>query len=479
MIMESSKKITPVLTVSSVAMIIGIIMRQVEWSSLLPQRGSQIFSSSISGYGPWWSFSPVLFVFGAIHGALLAGLGWRRFCNRLGMVFFDAILIVGLFAVSFPVRSTELMVVGRLLLGTGSGGLSAIVPAYVGEISHPKFRGRLSALFPMIMVMGVMISDVFGPFKQYDYQQPFNISFNVFCCSIIILHAIGLYFDHKSLHSSSRSFFEQHHHNIYSLNAINLLSQHNWIKAFFLPSMSCFDNCYNAFRRSSWHGLDASHNYRTDFRALFIGVGCMFFHQMCGINVMVSYMIHTIKMADIHVDPKTVFITLEIVQVIVMCIAIIIIDSRGRRILLISSAVIMCFCFASLAFCNFFKMQLNATTLNNISMICIMFFILAYSLGFGPVPWVIVGEIFSMKVKPYGVSLATAINWLMMLAGAYFPNENNTFLEIEYVFLVRFVLCLFGALFAWWFIPETKKISLTQIQLEIDANFEVISYIPV
>jgi len=137
-------------SVSSVAMIIGVIMRQVEWSSLLPQRGSQIFSSPISGDGPWWSFSPVLFVFGAIHGALLAGLGWKRFCNRLGMVFFDAILIVGLFAVSFPVRSTELMVVGRLLLGTGSGGLSAIVPAYVGEISHPKFRGIFYKLLTFV-----------------------------------------------------------------------------------------------------------------------------------------------------------------------------------------------------------------------------------------------------------------------------------------------------------------------------------------
>jgi len=82
-----------------------------------------------------------------------------------------------------------------------------------------------------------------------------------------------------------------------------------------------------------------------------------------------------------------------------MCITIIIIDSKGRRILLISSAVIMCFCFAGLAFCNIIKMQLNATTLNNISMICIMFFILAYSFGFGPVPWVIMGEIFSMKVS--------------------------------------------------------------------------------
>jgi len=67
----------------------------------------------------------------------------------------------------------------------------------------------------------------------------------------------------------------------------------------------------------------------------------------------------------------------------------------------------------------------------------------------------------------------------MMLAGVYFPYEINKFFEIEYIFLIYFFLCLFGALFAWRFIPETKKITLAQIQLEIDASFEVISYIPV
>jgi len=140
-------------SVSSVAMIIGVIMRQLEWSSLLPQTGSQIFSSPISDDGPWWSLSPVVFVVGAIHGALLAGLGWKRFCNRFGMAFFDVVLIVGLFAVSFPVKSTELMVVGRLLLGTGSGGMSAIVPAYVGEISHPKFRGIFYKLLKLLTLV--------------------------------------------------------------------------------------------------------------------------------------------------------------------------------------------------------------------------------------------------------------------------------------------------------------------------------------
>lgn len=82
-----------------------------------------------------------------------------------------------------------------------------------------------------------------------------------------------------------------------------------------------------------------------------------------------------------------------------MGVAIIIIDNKGRRILLISSAVIMFLCLTGLAFCIIIKTQLNASTFGNLSMVLIMIFILAYSLGFGPVPWVIMGEIFSMKVR--------------------------------------------------------------------------------
>jgi MFS family permease len=112
-------------------MAIGVIIRQMEWSSLIP----------ISGGGLWCSLSPIVFVAGAVIGALLSGPVWRRLDSRLGMAFFDAVLVGGLCIVTLPVTLTELMVAGRLLLGIGSGAMSAIVPAYVGEISHPKFRG--------------------------------------------------------------------------------------------------------------------------------------------------------------------------------------------------------------------------------------------------------------------------------------------------------------------------------------------------
>jgi len=82
------------------------------------------------------------------------------------------------------------------------------------------------------------------------------------------------------------------------------------------------------------------------------------------------------------------------------------------------------------------------------------------------------------KVKPYGISFATAVNWLIVLSGVCFPYEINKCLDTEYVFMVNLVLCLFSALFAWWIVPETKKKSLAQVQWDVAANFEVISYIP-
>jgi hypothetical protein len=64
-----------------------------------------------------------------------------------------------------------------------------------------------------------------------------------------------------------------------------------------------------------------------------------------------------------------------------MHVAIIIIDSKGRRMLLIYLAVIMCLCLVDLAFCIIIKMQLNATTFSDISIVLVMFFIMAYSFG--------------------------------------------------------------------------------------------------
>jgi len=111
------------------------------WPSLLPLPGSEIFVSPIVSDGSWWSLTAFLFAVGAVIGTLFAGPALKLFDKRLGMAFFDAVLNISLFAITFPIGSTAFIVAGRLIiLGIGSGALSAIVP-YIGEISQPKFQG--------------------------------------------------------------------------------------------------------------------------------------------------------------------------------------------------------------------------------------------------------------------------------------------------------------------------------------------------
>lgn len=83
-----------------------------------------------------------------------------------------------------------------------------------------------------------------------------------------------------------------------------------------------------------------------------------------------------------------------------MLVSMTVIDKIGRRTLLISSAALMCISSAGLCGCIFvtqLKVDTGITT-NMLSLIFIGNCISAYSLGFGPVPWVIVGEIFSIEV---------------------------------------------------------------------------------
>lgn len=108
-------------------------------STLAARIGHFRFSDS-----QWWPVVfayGLLFAIGAVIGTLLAGPAYKLFDKRLGMAFFDAVLNISLFAITFPIGSTALIVAGRLILGIRSGALSAIVPAYVGEISQPKFQG--------------------------------------------------------------------------------------------------------------------------------------------------------------------------------------------------------------------------------------------------------------------------------------------------------------------------------------------------
>ena len=107
---------------------------------------------------------------------------------------------------------------------------------------------------------------------------------------------------------------------------------------------------------------------------------------------------------------------------------------------------------------------LNVENIGWLPLVSLSIFMVAISLGFGPVPWIMLGEIFSNDLKPIGGSISGAFNWTLAFA------LTNTFglvidsIGIGQTFWMFAAVSSVGVFFIIFVVPETKGKSLPEIQ---------------
>lgn len=74
------------------------------------------------------------------------------------------------------------------------------------------------------------------------------------------------------------------------------------------------------------------------------------------------------------------------------------------------------------------------------------------------------------QVKPYGTSIATAVNWSLFFLVTYFPKEMINFMSYFGIFLMYYIFCICCAGFVFFVMPETKDKSLIGIQLMLATD---------
>lgn len=154
------------------------------------------------------------------------------------------------------------------------------------------------------------------------------------------------------------------------------------------------------------------------------------------------------------------------------------VDKWGRRPLLLWGAVGMCVSQLIVAVCGTTSAGQNAngeiyvTSLPGqkaaVAFVCIYIFFFAST--WGPLAWVVTGEIFPLRTRARSLSITTATNWLLNWAIAYSTpylvnyGEGNANLQSK-IFFVWFGACFLCILFVWFMIYETKGLSLEQVDL--------------
>jgi sugar porter (SP) family MFS transporter len=357
----------------------------------------------------------------------------------------------------------------RLVGGCAIGMASVIAPAYIAEISPAHLRGRLGSLQQMAIVIGIfaaLLSDYALATQAGSASSVLWLGFSAWrwmfwsAVPAAVLYGVGaLLIPESPRHLIARGREEE---------ALQVL---RGIVGDTAPSKVV------EIRRT----LDTSRVARLgDLRGrrfgllpvVWVGIVLAMLQQFVGINV-IFYYSSVLWQAVGFSEQSSLAITVitSITNIVTTVLAILCVDRFGRRPLLLAGSVGMALTLGGLAILfgtAGLDVQGNPVLQGSrgvLALLCANLYVFCFGFSWGPVVWVMLGEMFPNRIRAVALSLAAAAQWVAnFVVSATFPTLQSAGLGIAYgLYTAAAVLSL---LFTLKFIRETKGKELEQIENE-------------
>ena len=196
----------------------------------------------------------------------------------------------------------------------------------------------------------------------------------------------------------------------------------------------------------------------TIYRPFIIAIMMMLFQQFSGINAVITFASNMLRDAGIS-NANAAEITITLVQVVGTGISCLIVDKLGRRLLLMFPTALMCISMVVLGASRYYGGFPSGITL--LSLCC---FIVGFSLGIGPIPWLLMSEIFPTKIRGVASGIATQVNWLgVFIIIKFYVNMENA-MHPYGVYWFYAAVCLISVIYVFIFLPETKGKTLEEVE---------------
>ena len=195
------------------------------------------------------------------------------------------------------------------------------------------------------------------------------------------------------------------------------------------------------------------------------GSGLQMLQQLSGINFIFYYGPTFFTRLNLT-DPFIIQVIMNTVNVVSTIPGMILVESLGRRRILMLGAAGMA--VSQLVVASVGTALSDSFTANIILIIFTCIYIFFFASSWGPVAWVVTSEIYPLKVRAKSMSISTATNWIWNFAIAYGtpylidPGKGYANLASK-VFFVWGTFCVLSVFFVWFMVFETSKISLEQI----------------
>ncbi|KAG2710730.1 hypothetical protein I3843_04G041200 [Carya illinoinensis] len=384
---------------------------------------------------------------GATVGSFTGGALADKF-GRTRTFQLDAIpLAIGAFLCA-TAQSVQTMIIGRLLAGIGIGVTSAIVPLYISEISPTEIRGALGSVNQLFICIGILAALVAGlPLAGNPLW--WRTMFGIAIIPSILL-ALGMAFSPES----PRWLFQQGKIPE-AEKSIKTLFGKERVAEVMHDLMAAGQGSTEP--EAGWFDLFSSRYWKV----VSVGAALFLFQQLAGINAVVYYSTSVFHRAGIASDVAASALV-GAANVIGTAIASSLMDRQGRKSLLMTSFSGMAASMLLLSLS--FTWKVLAPYSGTLAVLGTVLYVLSFSLGAGPVPALLLPEIFASRIRAKAVALSLGMHWITnFVIGLYFLSVVNKF-GISSVYLGFSTVCLLAVLYIAGNVVETKGRSLEEIE---------------
>nr|CAI5852445.1 unnamed protein product [Callosobruchus analis] len=400
------------------------------------------------------SWLAVLLLAGTVVGAFLAGSS-ANILGRKKMVLLTAVPLLAGWLMIALATNVRVLYAARFIAGLSNGLCFSTVPMYLGEVSEPDIRGMLSSLGTVCISLGILLINIIGNYLPIDTTAYISSTFPI----VLLLTFIWV-------PESPTYLLQKNQIGAAKKNLILLRGQEEGEK-----ELNRLQEYMKTEPDTKVNICDLVKD-NVNRKALIVAYGLRTIQQICGTTVIVFYCKTLFEESKEVLSPNISTIVYFIVQLCCSFAVTFVVDTVGRRPLLLVSLVGSSITLLVLTIFMYlqYKSQVDVSNLKYIPFACLMLNVVFKSLGVRFVPLLMMGEMFSARIKPLAVCIGAMYYSLlaMLITKLYFIIGEAYGMYLP--FLVFTLLGCLSIVFVIFVVPETKGKTLEDIQIELGGK---------
>ena len=375
-------------------------------------------------------------------GAIADGFGRRPTLFAGGVLF----LVGSVLAMQAPNVAT--VIVARAMLGMAVGFNSVTAPVYVSELAPPQSRGMLVGLYQFTLTCGIALADLVGYWLASSASWRLMFGIGAIPALVYLVLVFGVPESPRWLLGRGRES-----------EAVAILESYAGPRM----ALTILEDLRAGLRsvvERRWSALFAP----AARRGLWIAVGFTVLQQVTGINTVIYYGPRIFALAGVDSSQSAIFATfvIAVMNVLATVIALVLVDRAGRKPLLYWGVGGMTLSLFALSLAFQLKDALGGS-LGIIAVGCLSIYIICFACSMGPIAWILVAEVFPLRLRSRGAAAATLgsglSNFLVSLTFlALIEGAGNSL-----TFALYGVFCVVTLIFVRYVVPETKGRELESI----------------